>query len=49
MVNIIVIAVLLAILGLAAGYVVHSRKKGRKCIGCPGDCGKCTGNCTSKY
>ena len=36
--NIIVIAILLVILGLAAWYVIKAKKSGRKCIGCPGNC-----------
>lgn len=51
-VDIIIIAVILAILGAAAWYVRRSRKKGGKCIGCPdgyacsgkeGGCGTCSG------
>ena len=38
MANIIVSIVLLVIISLAAGYVVWAKKKGRKCIGCPGNC-----------
>ena len=43
MINIIVALVLVVIVALAAAYVVNSRKKGKKCIGCPsgGDCSKC--------
>ena len=44
MTDIIVIAVIVAILGLAALYVYKSRKSGRKCIGCP-DGASCSGNC----
>ena len=33
--NIILIAVLLLIVGLAAWYVIKAKKSGRKCIGCP--------------
>lgn len=35
MTDLIVIAVLLIILGVAAGYVVKAKKRGQKCIGCP--------------
>ena len=57
--NIIAIAVLGLILGLAAGYVYKSRKRGIKCIGCPdaqvcasnkgvgSACSGCKGNCAS--
>lgn len=40
--NIIIAVILLAIVGLAAGYVIKAKKSGRKCIGCPdsGCCGK---------
>ena len=50
--NILIIAVVLAIVGLAVGYVIRAKKKGAKCIGCPsgGTCGKsgcsgCSGQC----
>ena len=51
--NIIIAVILLAIVGLAAGYVIKAKKSGRKCIGCPdsGCCGKkdgmsaCSGCC----
>ncbi len=33
--NILVGAVLLLIVGIAIAYVVRSKKKGKKCIGCP--------------
>ena len=52
--NIIPIALLLAIVGLAGWYVIRARKSGRKCIGCPDgkSCphkrnGQCS--CGSKY
>ena len=37
-----IIAVILAIVGIAGGYVYRSRKSGRKCIGCPNGCA-CSG------
>ncbi len=40
----IVIAVVVAILGLAGWYVYKAKKSGKKCIGCP-DSGSCSGNC----
>lgn len=48
MVDFIVAVILLAIVGLAAGYVIRAKKKGRKCIGCPeGSCGgKCGSECS---
>ena len=41
--NIIIIAVVTVIAGLAVAYVYKAKKKGKKCIGCPygGDCGNC--------
>ena len=38
--NMIIIAVLLAIVGGSLGYIIHAKKNGKKCIGCP-DSGKC--------
>lgn len=43
--NLIVIAAVLVVVGLAVGYVIREKRKGRKCIGCPGNCGKCSGHC----
>lgn len=42
MLNLILVLILVAILGLAAGYVYKAKKNGQKCIGCPsgGKCGK---------
>ena len=50
-VDIIVIAAILAVLGAAVWYVRRSRKKDRKCIGCPDGyaCsgkGNCCGGCS---
>ena len=39
--DIIIIAVLVIIIGLAAGYVIKAKKSGKKCIGCP-DGGSCS-------
>ena len=50
MVNLILIVIIGAVVGLAAGYVWKAKKQGRKCIGCPdsGTCsGTCSGNCGS--
>ncbi len=41
MVDFIIVAVIVAILGLAAWYVYRSQKSGKKCIGCPDGCGNC--------
>ena len=45
--DIIVIAIIAVIILAAVIYVVRSRKKGRKCIGCPsgGECGSCDISC----
>ncbi len=52
----IVIAVILVTVGLAAGYVIREKKRGKRCIGCPDGCcqisGKeepspCSGNCSN--
>ena len=45
LVDIIIVAVLALILGLAARYVYKAKKSGRTCIGCPSG-GSCSGNCT---
>lgn len=42
--NIIIVAILIIIIGLAAFYVYRAKKKGKKCIGCP-DSGSCGGSC----
>ena len=44
MADLIVLAILGLILGLAGGYVWKAKKRGVKCIGCP-DSGSCSGNC----
>ena len=47
--NLIVIAIIIAILGLAIGYIIKQKKKGTKCIGCPsgGKC-SCCSDCESE-
>ena len=42
--NLIIILIIVAILGLAIFYIVRSKKKGGKCIGCP-DSSSCSGSC----
>ena len=37
-IDFIVIAVVLAIVALAAWYVIRAKKNGAKCIGCPSGC-----------
>ena len=49
--DIIVIAVIALILGLAIFYIVKAKKSGKKCIGCPNGAscpsgGGCSGNCS---
>ncbi len=44
--NLILIAVLVLIIGAAAGYVYKAKKSGQKCIGCP-DSKVCSGKCSS--
>jgi len=48
--DILVLLVIGAILAGAALYICRSRKKGRKCIGCPssGNCGSCQQNCSCR-
>ena len=41
--NLIVIVLVVVIVGLAGLYVYRAKKRGTKCIGCPGGCG---GNCS---
>ncbi len=45
--DIIVIAILALIIGIAAFYVYRAKKSGKKCIGCP-DSGSCASCCSSK-
>lgn len=33
--NILISVILIAIVGLAALYIIRAKKKGNKCIGCP--------------
>lgn len=42
--NLLIIAVVGLIVGLASGYIWKAKKRGVKCIGCP-DSGSCSGNC----
>ena len=44
MIDILILAVVVAIVGLVAWYLYRAKKKGVKCIGCP-DGAKCSGNC----
>ena len=42
--NLIIIAIVLIIAGLAAWYIIKEKKKGNKCIGCP-HAKQCSGKC----
>lgn len=44
--DIIIIAIIAIVVGLAGLYVYRAKKKGRKCIGCP-DSSSCSGNCAA--
>lgn len=43
--DIVIIALVGLIVGLAAGYIIKAKKKGAKCIGCP-YANQCGGNCS---
>lgn len=44
MTDILVIAIVLAVVAVAVGYVIKAKKRGVKCIGCPDGC-ECQGGC----
>lgn len=44
MTDFIVIAIIVVIVGLALRYIIRSRKRGVKCIGCPEGCHGCKQN-----
>ena len=52
--DVLIIAVLVIVIGLAAWYMIRQKKKGVKCIGCPdsktcsGNCIGCSGNCSNR-
>lgn len=47
--NIIIIAVLVIVVGLAVFYICKEKKKGKRCIGCPSSgCCQKKCNCSSK-
>ena len=50
MVNILIIAILLAIIGGAVFYIYKEKKSGVKCVGCPHakTCGGCCSGCGHK-
>lgn len=44
--NLLILCVVAAIVALAGIYVVKAKKRGSKCIGCPGGCsGQCSAGC----
>lgn len=43
-IDLLILACVAVILGLAGGFVILSKKRGKGCIGCP-DSGNCSGNC----
>ncbi len=45
-VDLIIIAIVIAIVGGAAFYIYKAKKGGQKCIGCP-SAGSCSGKCSS--
>lgn len=45
--NLVIMAIVAVILGLAIGYVVKAKKNGQKCIGCPSNGSCCNGGCSS--
>lgn len=45
-IDVAVMGVVLLILALTVGFILHRKKKGSRCIGCPAG-GCCTGCCDS--
>ncbi|MBE6639499.1 MAG: FeoB-associated Cys-rich membrane protein [Ruminococcaceae bacterium] len=43
MINYIIIATIVLVVGSAAAYIIKSKRSGKKCIGCP-DCTACSQN-----
>ncbi len=48
MLNIVIILILTFIVIGAVWYLINAKKKGNKCIGCPGKCTECQENCQNK-
>ena len=47
--NLIPLAVLLLVVGLAICYIVRSKRKGKRCIGCPeSGCASCSACCPGR-
>lgn len=47
MADLIVIAVVAAIVGIALWYIIREKRKGKKCVGCP-YASQCCGKCNCK-
>ena len=45
-VDYIIVAVILLILGFSGWFIWKSKKSGKKCIGCPDSCACAKGNCS---
>lgn len=45
MIDFILIAIIVLAVGSAVGYIIHAKRSGKKCIGCP-DSGGCSGSCS---
>ncbi len=39
--DIIIVSILLTIIVFAIHYIYKTKKKGKKCVGCPYDCSNC--------
>lgn len=48
MIDIIIIAIIGAVVGLAVGFIIKEKKRGKKCIGCPYSSCKSKCNCNSR-
>ena len=44
--DIIILGVIAGVLGLCVWYIRQSKKKGKKCIGCPDSCACSSANCS---
>ena len=47
MIDIIVTAVIILIIGGATAYIIKAKKSGKKCIGCPDGCCSCKNSANS--
>ena len=51
--DVLIVAIVLIIIGIAAGYIIKEKRNGAKCIGCPNSktcahkCAGCNGQCSS--